>query len=78
MWVITRFEDVRRVLTDTKVFRNGLPIVESPRLLRERALFAAEGWVPGRTLAQRDATAQARAGRAGPYGGQHLHGYDHA
>lgn len=61
MYVVTRYEDVRRVLTDPKAFpssaprreyRAGAATEERGRKIAER--FAEKGWVPAPTLAGRD------------------------
>ena len=59
MYIVTRFEDVRRVLTDTEYFINRIasltaPAEPSPRQQRVNDLFEAEGWLPAATLAGRD------------------------
>ncbi len=59
MYFITRFEDVREVLTDDKRFSNQTQLSGNERLLsaREQAvvdLFENEGWLPAATLAGRD------------------------
>ena len=59
MFVITRFEDVRRVLTDHENFTNRTSIYGSdsqpnPRLKAITELFEEEGWLPAATLAGRD------------------------
>lgn len=61
MWVVTRYEDVRRVLTDPATFPSSVPegrfrasaaSDERGRKLTER--FAEKGWVPAATLNGRD------------------------
>ncbi len=59
MYIITRFEDVRRVLTDADNFISRLasltaPADPSPREKRINDLFEQEGWLPAPTLAGRD------------------------
>ncbi len=59
MYVITRFEDVRRVLTDTEHFTNRLAGLAgatepTPRQQRVNELFRTAGWLPAPTLAGRD------------------------
>ena len=59
MYVITRYEDVRRVLTDTENFTNEITYLTdatepSPRAKRVIDTFEQEGWVPAKTLAGRD------------------------
>jgi cytochrome P450 len=59
MYVITRFEDVRRVLTDSENFTNRTAAPTDatdlpPRYRRVKELFETEGWVPAATLAGRD------------------------
>jgi cytochrome P450 len=59
MYVITRFEDVRRVLTDTECFTNEISYLTdatepSPRARRVLDTFEREGWVPAKTLNGRD------------------------
>ena len=59
MYVISRFEDVRRVLTDTENFTNEITYLTdatepSPRAKRVLETFEREGWVPAKTLAGRD------------------------
>ena len=61
-YVITRFEDIRKLLLDTKNFSNDMrggqggsrELLDSERALRMNALYEAKGWVPGATLAGRD------------------------
>ncbi len=59
MYVITRFEDVRRVLTDAENFTNEITYLTdatepSERAKRVMETFEEEGWVPAKTLAGRD------------------------
>jgi cytochrome P450 len=59
MYVITRFEDVRRVLTDTENFTNEITYLTdatepSERAKRVTETFQNEDWVPAKTLAGRD------------------------
>ena len=59
MYVVTRFEDVRRVLTDATNFINSTRAkgAATPTSDRQRAvaeLFEAQGWLPAPTLAGRD------------------------
>ena len=59
MYVITRFEDVRQILTDTEHFTNETVYLTdatepSPRARRVRDTFEKEGWVPAKTLNGRD------------------------
>ena len=61
-YVITRFEDIRKLLLDTKNFSNDMrggqggsrEQLDSGRALRMNALYEEKGWVPGATLAGRD------------------------
>ncbi|HIE89318.1 MAG: cytochrome P450 [bacterium] len=61
-YVITRFEDIRKLLLDTKNFSNDMrggqggsrEQLDSERALRMNALYEKKGWVPGATLAGRD------------------------
>ena len=59
MFVVTRFDDVRTVLTDTTNFVNdaSLRMASRPVTDRQKAvieLFESEGWLPAPTLAGRD------------------------
>ncbi len=59
LYVVTRFDDVRRVLTDSETFISRLPSRESaagptPREQKVKALFESEGWLPAATLSGRD------------------------
>lgn len=59
MYIVTRFDDVRRVLTDTDHFTNRLASLSdaaepTPRQRRLNDLFKKEGWLPAPTLAGRD------------------------
>ncbi len=59
MYFITRFDDVRKVLTDDQRFSNQTQLSGSEKSLspREQAvvdLFESEGWLPAATLAGRD------------------------
>ena len=59
MYVITRFDDVRQILTDTDYFTNETAYLSdatepSPRALAVRNTFQKEGWVPAKTLNGRD------------------------
>lgn len=59
MYLVTRYDDVRAVLTDPETFSNRNetlfdPSKPNPRQQRVLALFEAEGWVPSKTLAGRD------------------------
>ena len=59
MYIVTRFEDVRRVLTDYDNFSNKTAFFSeerktSPREQRVIDLFESEGWLPAPTLAGRD------------------------
>ena len=61
-YVITRFEDVRRVLLDTERFVNGMrggqgggrERIDPQRAERMRKLYEENGWLPAETLAGRD------------------------
>ena len=61
-YVITRFEDIRKLLLDTKNFSNDMrggqggsrEQLDSARAVRMNALYEEKGWVPGATLAGRD------------------------
>ena len=61
-YVITRFEDIRKLLLDTKNFSNDMrggqggsrEQLDSERAVRMNALYEEKGWVPGATLAGRD------------------------
>ena len=61
IYVVTRYEDVRRVLMDPETFPSGSAgtayrmktgNIERQKRVSER--FAKNGWVPGPTLASRD------------------------
>ena len=59
MYVITRFDDVRTILTDTEHFTNETAYLTdatepSPRAKQVHATFEEEGWVPAKTLNGRD------------------------
>lgn len=59
MFIITRYDDIRRVLTDPEHFTNQLfrredSNLNSERVQRGTALFKEKGWVPAPTLAGRD------------------------
>lgn len=59
MYVISRFEDVRRVLTDPETFTNRTARLNanakpSERQQKVNDLFESEGWLPAPTLAGRD------------------------
>jgi cytochrome P450 len=59
MFVITRFEDVRTVLTDTQRFTSETAYLTdatepSPRAKRVWNTFEQEGWIPAKTLNGRD------------------------
>ncbi len=61
-YVISRFEDMRQVLLDTKNFSNDMrggqggsrEQLDSDRAARMMKLYEDKGWVPGATLAGRD------------------------
>jgi cytochrome P450 len=55
MWVVTRYDDVRMVLTDVERFPSsrGRGRVD-PRAAMLRAIYEERGWVPAPTLAGRD------------------------
>ena len=58
-FVVSRYEDVRKVLTDTDTFRSDLfsyisQTGNNERAARMKQKFQEEGWVPGPTLAGRD------------------------
>ncbi len=61
-YVITRFEDMRKVLLDTQNFTNDMrggqggsrDRLDADRAGRMYALYEEKGWVPGATLAGRD------------------------
>ncbi len=55
--LLTRYEDVRRVLLDTETFssaRGGTGPAPSPRQERMRRLYLDKGWLPAPTLAAYD------------------------
>jgi cytochrome P450 len=55
--LITRYDDVRRVLLDTETFsseRGGSAQAPSPRQERMRRLYVEKGWLPAPTLAAYD------------------------
>ncbi len=54
MWVITRYEDVRELLTDTERYPSSRKRPADPRAERIRAIYEDKGWVPAPTLAGRD------------------------
>ncbi|EED34683.1 putative cytochrome p450 107b1 [Luminiphilus syltensis NOR5-1B] len=59
MYIITRYEDVRRVLTDHDNFTNRTTLYGKQPVLSDRQqmvndLFEKEGWLPAPTLAARD------------------------
>ncbi len=58
-YIVTRYEDIRRVLTDPEHFSNQMYSREESNLNSERVrrgtqLFKDKGWVPAPTLAGRD------------------------
>jgi cytochrome P450 len=60
-YVITRFEDLRNILLDTKSFNNSArthagarEAIEPERARRMRQLYEEKGWLPAPTLAGRD------------------------
>ena len=61
-FVISRFEDMRKVLLDTKNFSNDMRMgqgnsreqLDPDRARRMLSLYEDNGWVPGATLAGRD------------------------
>lgn len=60
-YVITRFEDLRNILLDTKSFNNSArthagarEAIEPERAKRMRQLYEEKGWLPAPTLAGRD------------------------
>jgi cytochrome P450 len=55
MWVVTRYDDVRMILTDVERFPSsrGRGRVD-PRAAMLRAIYEERGWVPAPTLAGRD------------------------
>ncbi len=61
-YVVSRFEDMRRVLLDTENFSNDMrggqggsrEQLDSDRATRMMKLYEEKGWVPGATLAGRD------------------------
>ena len=55
MYVITRYEDVRMVLSDTERFTSARHRGRvDPRSAKIKAMYEQDGWVPGATLAARD------------------------
>ena len=55
MFVITRYDDVREVLLDTKTFSSvGFRSRVDPRSAQIRTMYQEHGWVPGPTLSSRD------------------------
>ncbi len=61
IWVVTRYEDVRRVLTDVERFPSSAGntpyrtnVRDLERAKKVAARFAEKGWVPAPTLAGRD------------------------
>ena len=59
MFVVTRYEDVRRVLTEPKTFVSAASLRQTGAELSEQQkavvdLFEREGWLPAPTLAGRD------------------------
>ena len=62
MYVITRFEDLRTILLDTKAFTSEMyqrkggarAHIDTQRAMRMQALYRDKGWLPGPTLAGRD------------------------
>jgi cytochrome P450 len=58
-FIVTRYDDIRRVLTDPEHFSNGMMSRTASNLNNERVskgmkLFQDKGWVPAPTLAGRD------------------------
>jgi cytochrome P450 len=53
MYVLTRFEDVRRALTDTKTFSNARRAAV-PRWHLMEKVYTEKGWVPGTSLGALD------------------------
>ena len=55
MYVITRYDDVRMVLSDTERFTSARHRGRvDPRSAKIKAMYEKGGWVPGATLAGRD------------------------
>jgi cytochrome P450 len=61
IYIVTRYEDVRRVLMDPETFPSGAVgtayRMKTDNIARQKRVaerFAAKGWVPGPTLASRD------------------------
>ncbi|NCZ70756.1 MAG: cytochrome P450 [Actinobacteria bacterium] len=55
MYVVTRYEDVRQVLTDTVRFTSARHRGRiDPRSARLKKIYEEKGWLPGATLAARD------------------------
>ncbi|MGI9328085.1 MAG: cytochrome P450 [Pseudomonadales bacterium] len=58
MYVITRYDDLRKILLDTEHYSNERPSNDHANLTgaarKAYELFKAEGWVPGVSLAGRD------------------------
>jgi cytochrome P450 len=58
LWVITRYEDLRRVCADTERYSNKRPSNDHANLTgsarKAYELFLEQGWVPGESLAARD------------------------
>lgn len=55
MYVITRYEDVRMVLSDVERFTSARHRGRvDPRSAKIKALYEQNGWIPGATLAARD------------------------
>ena len=59
-WVITRYEDIRRILTDPTRFSSGATVelaraaVDPARAASVRRIYETEGWIPTATLSLLD------------------------
>jgi cytochrome P450 len=54
MYVVTRYDDVKQVLTDTDRFVSSRKADVNPRSSMLRQLYKEKGWVPAPTIAARD------------------------
>jgi cytochrome P450 len=63
IWIVTRFEDVKRIHRDTETFSNSRFVeqarssIDAGRAKKMVEIYRAKGWVPGKALAIQDGKA---------------------